>query len=118
MLVVALLTAHKVQQEAARVRAGKAWTETGAVFTSRVGTPLDAGNVRRQFKDITERAGVGRDWTPRELRHTFVSLMSDHGVTLEQIGRSASSATQARRLRRPSTGISSGQCCGWGRRHG
>jgi site-specific recombinase XerD len=55
------------------------------VFTSRVGTPLDAGNVRRQFKDITERAGLGRGWTPRELRHSFVSLMSDHGVTLEQI---------------------------------
>ena len=38
MLVVAALTARKVQQEAARVRAGNAWTETGAVFTSRVGT--------------------------------------------------------------------------------
>jgi integrase len=84
-LVVAALAAHKELQEAARAKAGQAWTETGAVFTSRVGTPLDAGNVRRQFKDITERAGLGRGWAPRELRHSFVSLMSDHGVTLEQI---------------------------------
>jgi integrase len=25
------------------------------------------------------------DWTPRELRHTFVSLLSDSGVPIEQI---------------------------------
>jgi hypothetical protein len=84
-LVVAALAAHKKLQEAAEAKAGEAWTETGAVFTSRVGTPLDAGNVRRQFKDITERAGLGRGWAPRELRHSFVSLMSEQGVTLEQI---------------------------------
>jgi integrase len=24
-------------------------------------------------------------WTPRELRHSFVSILSDHGVTLEEI---------------------------------
>jgi integrase len=85
MLVVAALASHKTQQDAARARAGAAWKETGAVFASRVGTPLDAGNVRRQFKDITEKAGLGRDWTLLELRHSFVSLMSDHGVQLEDI---------------------------------
>lgn len=26
---------------------------------------------------MCKRAGIGKDWTPRELRHTFVSLMSD-----------------------------------------
>ena len=25
------------------------------------------------------------NWTPRELRHSFVSIMSDNGVTIEQI---------------------------------
>ena len=25
------------------------------------------------------------DWTPRELRHSFVSLLSDNGVSLEDI---------------------------------
>jgi integrase len=28
-----------------------------------------------------------RQWTPRELRHSFVSLMSDAGVPVEQIAR-------------------------------
>ena len=30
-------------------------------------------------------AGVGEDWTPRELRHTFVSIMSDNDVPIEKI---------------------------------
>ena len=29
--------------------------------------------------------GLGENWTPRELRHSFVSIMSDNGVTIEQI---------------------------------
>ncbi|MGD0240542.1 MAG: tyrosine-type recombinase/integrase [Streptosporangiaceae bacterium] len=32
-----------------------------------------------------EEAGIGRDRGPRELRHTFVSLLSDSGVPIEQI---------------------------------
>jgi integrase len=44
-----------------------------------------ATDVRMEFKRITEKAGLGRDWTPRELRHTFVSLLSDSGVPIEQI---------------------------------
>jgi integrase len=28
-----------------------------------------------------------RDWTPRELRHSFVSLLSDAGVPIERISR-------------------------------
>ena len=27
------------------------------------------------------------DWTPRELRHSFVSLLSDSGVPIEEISR-------------------------------
>ncbi len=27
------------------------------------------------------------EWTPRELRHSFVSLLSDHGITVEEISR-------------------------------
>jgi integrase len=38
-----------------------------------------------EFRRITEKAGLSRDWTPRELRHTFVSLPSDSGVPIAQI---------------------------------
>lgn len=44
-----------------------------------------AGNVRRSFRAITKAAGIGEDWTPRELRHSFVSILRDNGVTIEAI---------------------------------
>jgi integrase len=56
------------------------------VFTSKVGTALDAANVRRVFRRVVKAAGLNpADWTPRELRHSFVSLLSDSGVGLEDI---------------------------------
>jgi integrase len=62
------------------------WTDTGIVFASAAGTELDAANVRRAFRGVVARAGLDpSDWTPRELRHSFVSLLSDHGVPIEQI---------------------------------
>ena len=57
----------------------------GLVFASQAGTPLDASHVRRSFKSITRKAGLGENWTPRELRHSFVSIMSDNGVPIETI---------------------------------
>ena len=39
------------------------------------------------FKRICTEAGTGDSWTPRELRTTFVSLMSHHGVSIEEIAR-------------------------------
>jgi integrase len=49
------------------------------------GNPLTDHDVWLQFRRITEKAGLGTDWSPRELRHTFVSLLSDSGVPIEQI---------------------------------
>ena len=60
-----------------RLRAGELWQEHGLVFASRVGTPLTANNVIRAFRMITKKAGLGEDWAPREMRHTFVSVLSD-----------------------------------------
>jgi integrase len=58
------------------------------VFASEVGTELDAPNVRRGFRRIAKKAGlVAGEWTPRELRHSFVSLLSDGGLSIEQISR-------------------------------
>ena len=57
------------------------------VFCTATGRPLGAGNVRRSFRAVCRAAGLGPDWTPRELRHTFVSLMSDSDVAVEEIAR-------------------------------
>jgi site-specific recombinase XerD len=74
-----------VRQARERLAAGKRWQDHGLVFASQAGTPLDASHVRRAFKAITRRAKLGEDWTPRELRHSFVSIMSDNGVPIETI---------------------------------
>ena len=78
---------HRSLQAAARLKAGPVWQDQGLVFASAVGTPLDPHNVRRSFRAITRAAGLEQQWTPRELRHTFVSLLSAHDVTLEDIAR-------------------------------
>jgi len=48
---------------------------------------MNAANVRRDLRRAL--ALVPRlnpdDWTPRELRHSFVSLLSDAGVPLQDI---------------------------------
>ena len=46
------------------------------------------------FQDVCERAGFGRDWAPRDLRHTFVSLLSDDGMAIEKIARLAGHVTE------------------------
>ena len=52
---------------------------------------LTAEDVRTglEFNRITEAAGFGAGWAPRDLRHTFVSLMSADGVPIEEIARLA-----------------------------
>lgn len=76
------------EDQASAVAAGKAWHDNGLVFASEVGSELDAANVRRGFRRIVKAAGLdAADWTPRELRHSFVSLMSDAKVPLEVISR-------------------------------
>jgi integrase len=82
---VEVLREHRVRQAEDRLAAGPLWPDRGLVFASAVGTPQDDHNVRRQFRLITEVAGLGDTWLPRELRHTFVSLLSAHGVPVEAI---------------------------------
>jgi integrase len=43
----------------------------------------------REFKAACKAAELGEHWTPRELRHSFVSLMSSSGVPVEEIARLA-----------------------------
>jgi integrase len=83
------LREHRKRQAEDRLAAGALWQDHGLVFTSTIGTPLDASNVRREFRKIMEAAGLGAGWAPRDLRHTFVSLMSADGVPIEEIARLA-----------------------------
>ena len=37
---------------------------------------MTMANMRRAFKTLCERAGLGSEWTTYELRHSFVSLVA------------------------------------------
>lgn len=82
---VRALRRRQEQQQQDRAHAAELWQETDLVFTTSVGTMLDPHNLRRDFRKLCRDAGIGRNWSPRELRHTFVSIMSEAGVPLEEI---------------------------------
>jgi len=86
---VAALRLQLQTQSKERGQAGTAWQDTGLVFTTSVGTAMDAANVRRDFRSALKLVpAIDPDqWTPRELRHSFVSVLSDAGVPLEEISR-------------------------------
>ncbi|MGO8981595.1 MAG: tyrosine recombinase XerC [Streptosporangiaceae bacterium] len=77
------------RQDRERDEAGLRWHDTGLVFSTRYGTALRPDNLRRDFRKAIKNAnGVNAaEWTPRELRHSFVSLLSDSGIPLEEISR-------------------------------
>lgn len=81
------LRKQRAQQAADRLAAGEFWHDTGLVFTTRNGSEMDAANVRRGLRLALSRvAGIEPgEWTPRELRNSFVSVLSDAGIAVEQI---------------------------------
>lgn len=87
--VVEVLRDHRERQLAERARLADVWQDNVLVFCTGLGRNLDAGNVRRQFKVLAKAAGLDDDWTPQELRHTFVSLLSASGIPVEEIARLA-----------------------------
>jgi len=76
---------HLDRQAEDRLLAGALREDRELVFASAVGTPLDRHNVLREFRKITQAAGLGTGRVPREMRHTFVSLLSSNGTALEDI---------------------------------
>ena len=84
-VAVQALREHRARQAEDRLLAGALWQDHDLVFASAIGMPLDHHNVRREFRKITQAAGLGTDWVPREMRHTFVSLLSSNGTALEDI---------------------------------
>ncbi|MEU1719191.1 site-specific integrase [Nonomuraea sp. NPDC005692] len=94
-----VLRQHHTRQAAHKLKAGEAWEDHDLVSCTNAGTKPEASNVRRTFREITKQAGPGTTWSPRELRHSFVSITSDQGVPTETIadlaGHAGTSVTKA-----------------------
>ncbi len=78
-MAVGALREWQVDQAAEREAAGSGWQDTGRVFTTAAGTPLGARHMRKMFQDVCERAGLSRDWAPRDLRAQLGASAADDG---------------------------------------
>ena len=76
---VAALRAHWERQMEERQVAGTRWKEHGLVFTTKIGTPLEKGNVFKWFKKMLEAADLP-DMRFHDLRHCCASLLLAQNV--------------------------------------
>lgn len=73
------LRSHRKRQLQERLLAGDKWQDTGHVFTTQIGTPLDPDNVSHAFKRAVAKAGL-REQRFHDLRHACATLLLVQGV--------------------------------------
>ena len=81
---VNVLREHRDRQADERKRTGKGWHDTGYVFTSAVGTPIEPRNLNRHFYRLREEASVPHIRF-HDLRHSCATLLYGQGVRLDNI---------------------------------
>jgi integrase len=72
--LVTALKEHKSRQEAEEDAAAGRWTDSGLVFTTGIGTPIEPRNLNRHFNALCDKAGVRRVRL-HDLRHTCATLL-------------------------------------------
>jgi len=70
---------HRVQQKQEQLLAGEKWKDSGLVFTTQIGSPLDARDVLRQFARVLTAAGISH-MRFHDLRHSCATLLLAQGV--------------------------------------
>jgi integrase len=95
-VVTTALRQHRIRQKKERLAAGGDWRESGLVFTTPIGTALDARNVHREFKAVLKNAELP-SVRYHDLRHTAATLLLAQGVDprtiMETLGHSQISLT-------------------------
>lgn len=95
-IVLTALRSHHMRQLEEQLLACESWQESGLVFTTSKGTPLDARNVIRKFHAMVETAGLPR-YRFHDLRHSCASLLlAQHvpaRVVMDVLGHSQISLT-------------------------
>ncbi|WP_326564871.1 site-specific integrase [Mycobacterium sp. 3-98] len=78
--VVTMLRKHRAAQLADRLRGGNQWRETGLVFTTEFGGPVDPRNLLRVIEVAAKAAGVA-DVGVHTLRHSAAVAWLEAGCT-------------------------------------
>jgi integrase len=81
-VVAAALRAHRTRQRMERLVAGPRWVDSGHVFATTIGTPLEAAAVTRAFHAALLHAGLSRGRF-HDLRHAAATFLLAQGFTLE-----------------------------------
>jgi integrase len=82
--IVALLKAQRVTQAAERLHAGNQWSDSGLVFTTEFGTPVEPRNILRTIETAAAKAkieGVG----VHTLRHSAAVAWLEAGVHIKAV---------------------------------
>ncbi|URM96419.1 site-specific integrase [Actinomadura madurae] len=78
------LRAHKARQNAERLAAGDRWTETGHVFTTPTGHPVDPNDVTEQFEQLSMEAGLP-PIRLHDLRHGAATFLLAAGYDMKVV---------------------------------
>ena len=94
---VEALKAHRLRQLQEARWGGREWQDSGYVFTSTIGTPLEPSNLYRHYKALLKRAGLP-PLKFHSLRHLCATILLSQGVssrvTMEILGHSQISLTE------------------------
>jgi integrase len=82
--VVALFKTQKAAQAADRLHAGNQWTDSGLVFTSEFGTPVDPRNILRTVQIAAAKIGIDRIGV-HTLRHGAAVGWLEAGVHIKAV---------------------------------
>lgn len=75
------LKRHRERQEEERNATKVGWKDSGLIFTTPTGGPLDPANMTRRFGRLLDRAGLRRIRF-HDLRHSTATLLLEQGVDL------------------------------------
>ena len=94
--VLDALKGHRRAQNERRLAAGPVWQDYDLVFSTGIGTPINPGNLDRDFYRLVKRVGVPRIRI-HDLRHTNITLAlretGDIEVVSQRVGHANVSIT-------------------------
>jgi integrase len=80
------LREHRTGQLKENMALGQNWQDTGFVFTTSIGTPIDPRGVKRKLDAILKKAEM-RHYRIHDLRHFFAALLLAQGVELKVVSK-------------------------------
>jgi len=79
--ILELFKQHKREQLEQRLKLGTNWIETGQVFTTKIGTPIDNGNDRKAWDKLLQESGV-KPIKLHAARHTAATTFLANGTDI------------------------------------